>query len=423
MPAPESRPAGRAAGDAAPAAAARITVAVPAETEEGETRVALVPAVAGKLAGLGARLLLESGAGLQSTFADDDYRAAGVEVVAAPADVYTRADMVLKVQAPTAREIALLRPDTVLVGMLAPHQSPERVAGLRDRHVTSFSMELLPRITRAQSMDVLSSQAAISGQKAALMVACALGRLLPMMTTAVGTMRPARVVVLGAGVAGLQAIATSHRLGAIVEAYDVRPATREQVESVGGRFIDLPIDAEAEGGYARELTDEERRLQQEALAEHIVAADGVISTAAVPGRPAPRLIPASLVARMKRGAVIVDLAAESGGNCELSRAGRQVTHDGVMVIAPLNVPSLLPAQASDMYSRNLANFAALLISDGRLAPDWDDEIVAGTVLTRDGAIVHGPSRRAAAGEGLGDTSATGEDAPGQRAPGERTSAP
>jgi NAD(P) transhydrogenase subunit alpha len=246
--------------------------------------------------------------------------------------------------------------------------------------VTSFSLELLPRITRAQSMDVLSSQAAISGQKAALMAACAMGRLLPMITTAVGTMKPARVVVLGAGVAGLQAIATAHRLGAIVEAYDVRRATKEQVQSVGGRFIDLPIDAEAAGGYARELSDEERRLQQEALAEHIAVADAVITTAAVPGKPAPKLISTELVERMRPGAVIIDLAAEGGGNCEASRPGGVVEHNGVSIVAPLNVPALLPEQASDMYARNVANFLALLVRDGVLQPDWDDEIVATTAV-------------------------------------------
>jgi len=224
------------------------------------------------------------------------------------------------------------------------------------------------------------------------MVACGLGRLLPMFTSVVGTMRPAKVVVLGAGVAGLQAIATAHRLGAVVEAYDVRAATREQVQSVGGRFIDVPVTAEGEGGYARELTPEEKRIEEETLATHIVAADAVITTAGVPGRRAPILIPAGVVARMKRGAVIVDLAAEGGGNCEVSQVGRTVVYEGVTVAAPLNVPALLPAQASDMYARNLANFLALLVKDGEFAPDWSDEIVAGTLLTRDGEIVHAPSR-------------------------------
>jgi NAD(P) transhydrogenase subunit alpha len=369
-----------------------LIIGVPREIEERETRVALVPGVAGKLTALGASVLIEAGAGLASSAEDPEYAAAGVEVAGSAAEVYAAADLVLKVAAPTPGEIGRLKAGSVLVGMLAPYRYPERVALLGDRGTTSFSLELLPRISRAQSMDVLSSQAAISGQKAALMAACALGRLLPMITTAVGTMRPARVVVLGAGVAGLQAIATSHRLGAVVEAYDVRRATREQVQSVGGRFIELPIDAESEGGYARELTDEERSLQQDALAEHIAAADAVITTAAVPGKPAPKLISASLVGRMKRGAVIIDLAAESGGNCELSRAGQQIVHDGVIIYAPLNVPAMLPQQASDTYARNLANFSALLIRDGALAPDWDDEIVAGTALTRDGSIVHEPAR-------------------------------
>jgi NAD(P) transhydrogenase subunit alpha len=334
-----------------------VVVGVPRETEDNETRVALVPAVTGKLAALGADVVVEAGAGLASSVEDSEYQAAGARVVESAAEVYAAADLLLKVRAPRSEEIALLGSGTVLVGLLAPYRYPERVALLRDRELTSFSMELLPRISRAQSMDVLSSQAAISGQKAALMAACALGRLLPMFTSAVGTMRPAKVVVLGAGVAGLQAIATSHRLGAVVEAYDVRRAAREQVQSVGGRFIDLPIDAETDGGYARELSREERKLQSEALAERVAVADAVITTAAVPGKPAPKLIPASLVARMKRGAVIIDLGAESGGNCELSHPGQQVVHDGVIIAAPLNVPALLPAQASDMYARTCSSLS------------------------------------------------------------------
>ena len=367
-----------------------VIVGVPRETERGETRVALVPPTVAKLTGLGAEVVVESGAGLASFIEDADY--GGARVLPAARDVYAAAGLVLKVQPPTAAETEQLRPGSVLVGMIPAYKFPGRVAALRDRGVTAFAMELLPRITRAQSMDVLSSQAAIGGQKAALMAACALGRLLPMFTSAVGTIRPAKVVVLGAGVAGLQAIATAHRFGAVVEAYDVRAATREQVQSVGGRFIDMPISAEGEGGYARELTEEEHRLEAQTLAEHIVAADAVITTAAVPGKPAPVLIPAAVVERMKRGSVIVDLAAEGGGNCELTRPGATVERHGVIIVGPLNVPALLPAQASDMYAKNLANFVALLVKDGVYAPDWDDEVVAGTALVRDGVIVHEPSR-------------------------------
>jgi len=375
-----------------------VTIGIPREIEERETRVAAVPAAMPKLLALGAEVLVEEGAGLASHADDDAYREAGARVV--PRDEALDADLVAKVAMPTEDEAGRLRHDAVLVGMLAPYRNGERLEVLRARGVTPFSLELLPRITRAQPMDVLSSQAAISGQKAALMAACALGRLLPMITTAVGTVRPAKVVVLGAGVAGLQAIATAHRLGAVVEAYDVRRATKEQVQSVGGRFIDLPIDAEAAGGYARELSDEERRVQEEALAGHIVAADAVITTAAVPGKPAPKLIPTALVDRMKRGAVIIDLAAEGGGNCEASRPGGSVDHDGVTIFAPLNVPALLPEQASDMYARNVANFLALLVRDGELQPDWDDEIVAAT------AVGGRPASSAPEGSPAGDAEAS-----------------
>ena len=367
-----------------------VTIATPREIEPGETRVALVPPTVPKLAALGALVAVQTGAGLASFIEDGDYD--GAQVLPGAAEVYAAADVMLKVQPPTPAETAQLRPESVLVGLIPAHKFPDRVAALRDRGVTAFAMELLPRITRAQPMDVLSSQAAIGGQKAALMAACALGRLLPMFTSAVGTIRPAKVVVLGAGVAGLQAIATAHRFGAVVEAYDVRAATREHVLSVGGRFIDMPIVAEGEGGYARELTEEEHRLEAETLAEHIVGADAVITTAAVPGKPAPVLIPASVVERMKRGSVIIDIAAEGGGNCELTSPGATVQRHGVMIVGPLNVPALLPSQASDMYAKNLANFTALLVKDGEFAPDWDDEVVAGTVLVRDGVIVHEPSR-------------------------------
>ena len=367
-----------------------VTLGVPRELEPGETRVALVPATVPKLTALGANAVVESGAGLLSFIEDSEYRDA--RVVAKAADVYAAAEVVLKVQPPTPQEAAQMRPGAVFVGMIPAHKFPERVVALRNRGTTAFALELLPRITRAQPMDVLSSQASIAGQKAALMATCALGRLLPMFTSAVGTRRPAKAVVLGAGVAGLQAISTLHRLGAIVEAYDVRAATREQVLSVGGRYIDMPISAEGEGGYARELTEEERRLEEQILAAHITAADTVITTAAVPGRRAPILVPAFLVERMKRGAVIIDLAAESGGNCELTQPGETVERHGVKIVGPLNVAALLPAQASDMYAKNVANFVELLVKDGRYAPDWEDEIVAGTVLTRDGAIVHAPSR-------------------------------
>ncbi len=253
-------------------------------------------------------------------------------------------------------------------------------------------MELLPRITRAQSMDALTSQASVAGYRAALMAAMGLGRFFPMLTTPAGTIRPAKVLVLGAGVAGLQAIATSRRLGAMVEAYDVRPVAKEQVESLGAKFLSLDLDASATGGYARELTPEEREQQSALLGEHVAGSDAVITTAAIPGRRAPLLLTEEMVAAMKPGAVVVDLAADSGGNCALTRPGETVEHGGVTVFGPLNVPSLLPVNASETYARNISDFLGLLISDGELAPRWDDEIVAASCLTRDGVIVHEPTR-------------------------------
>jgi NAD(P) transhydrogenase subunit alpha len=293
------------------------------------------------------------------------------------------------VRPPDVAEVAALREGAVLVGLLDPYRAVASVRALAQRKITSFALELLPRITRAQSMDALTSQASVAGYKAALMAAGMSGRYFPMLTTPAGTIRPAKVLVLGVGVAGLQAIATARRLGAMVEAYDVRQATKEQVHSLGGRFIDTGIDAEAEGGYARELTDEEKAQAAAIVADHVAAADAVITTAAVPGRAAPKLIDAATVARMKPGAVIVDLAAETGGNCELTRPGEQVvTENGVIVYGPLNVPAMLPVHASDQYARNVYNFIAPFIKEGELVLDWDDEVLAGSVLTRDGEIVN-----------------------------------
>jgi NAD(P) transhydrogenase subunit alpha len=290
-----------------------------------------------------------------------------------------------------------MREGAVVVGMLDPYRAADAVRALAERKVTSFALELLPRITRAQSMDALTSQASVAGYKAVLMAAGLSGRYFPMLTTPAGTIRPAKVLVLGVGVAGLQAIATARRLGAMVEAYDVRQATKEQVHSLGGRFIDTGIDAEAEGGYARELTDDEKAKAAAIVADHVAAADAVITTAAVPGRAAPRLIDAATVERMKPGAVIVDLAAETGGNCELTRPGETVHHGGVLVHGPVNVPAMLPVHASDQYARNVFNFISPFMKDGELALDWDDEVLAGSVLTRDGAIVNDAVRVALEG--------------------------
>jgi NAD(P) transhydrogenase subunit alpha len=373
-----------------------IRVAVPKETLPGENRVALIPEVVRKLAKLDVEVLLESGAGISSHYPDDDYDAA--RIVTDTDTLYREADVVLAVQPPSADTLGKLREGSIYIGLLLPFQRLEHIKGLKERNITSFAMELVPRISRAQSMDVLSSQAAVAGYKAVLLAANLSGKFFPMLTTAAGTIRPAKVVIIGAGVAGLQAIATARRLGAIVEGYDVRAATKEQVESLGARFIDVDVAAEGTGGYARELTEEEKQQQQAVLAEHIAVADVVITTAALPGRPSPKIIPASMVTAMKPGSVIIDLAAEGGGNCELTQAGEQVDHNGVTIYGPLDVPGMLAVHASEMYAKNLLNFLSPMIQDGQLAPDWDDEVIAGSALTHAGEIRHEPTRALVEGE-------------------------
>ncbi|MDN3516765.1 Re/Si-specific NAD(P)(+) transhydrogenase subunit alpha [Aquisalimonas lutea] len=367
-----------------------IRVAVPKETHSGERRVALVPSVVKQLDKLGVEILMESGAGKDSGFDDAAYE--GVTVVEAADKLYKDADVVLRVQPPTVEEAGKLAAGSVVLGFMAPHEGDTRIKTFTKNKVTSFAMELVPRITRAQSIDALSSQASISGYKAALLAANLSPRLFPMLTTAAGTIRPSTVLVIGAGVAGLQAIATAKRLGAVVEAYDVRSATKEQVESLGGKFVKTGVSAEGEGGYARELTDEEKQQQAEVLADHVAKADAVITTAAIPGKPAPKLIDTATVERMKRGAVVIDLAAETGGNCELTKAGKEVDHNGVTVYGPKNVASALCQHASEMYARNLYNFLALLVKDGELRLDWDDQVLADSCLTHDGEIRHAPTR-------------------------------
>ena len=363
-----------------------VRIGVPTETATGETRVALVPAVAEKYEALGAEVLVERGAGQLSHLRDEEFAAA--TLVDSAAEVFA-ADVILKVDPPTPAETAQMREGAVVVGLLQPYKADDAIKALRDGGITSFALELLPRISRAQSMDALTSQASIAGYKAVLMSACMAGRYFPMLTTPAGTLRPAKVLVLGVGVAGLQAIATARRLGAVVEAYDVRSVTKEQVQSLGGRFIDTGIDAETEGGYARELTDEEKAKAKEIVDGHIVEADAVITTAAIPGRPSPKLITADVVEKMKPGAVIIDMAAEGGGNCELTRPGEQYNHpNGVFIYGPLNIPGMLPVHASDQYARNLMHFLTPFIKDGELTLDWDDEVLAGSVLTHDGVIVN-----------------------------------
>ena len=363
-----------------------ITVAVPKESMQGERRVAMEASVIAKLQKLGAQVLIETGAGSAAHIPDAAF--SGATVLPSATELYQRADIVLKVQPPTLEEIALLKEGSVLIATLQPYKYPELVAALRAKNITSFAMELIPRISRAQSMDVLSSQAAVAGYKAAIMGADLSSRFFPMLTTAAGTIRPSKVMVIGAGVAGLQAIATARRLGAVVEGYDVRSATKEQVQSLGAKFIELGIKAEGEGGYARELTAAEKQEQQAELAKHIATADVLITTAAVPGRPAPKIIPESTVAGMKPGAVIIDLAADGGGNCTLSQPGQTVVHNGVIIHALLNVPSQVPVHASEMYAKNLLNFLTPMLKDGQYQADFKDEVIAGALLTHAGRITN-----------------------------------
>lgn len=373
-----------------------ITVAIPKETLQGERRVALVPSLVKQYEKLGVQLVLEQGAGVESGFEDADYE--GVKIAKTADQLYKKADVTLKVRPPTVEEAGKLPEGSVLMGFLTPYEGDTRIKALTKNRITAFSMELVPRISRAQAIDALSSQASISGYKAVLLAANLSPRLFPMLTTAAGTIKPSRVVVIGAGVAGLQAIATAKRLGAIVEAYDVRSATKEQIQSLGGKFIETGVKAEGEGGYARELTEDEKKKQAEVLANHIAKADAVITTAAIPGREAPKIIDQATVERMKRGAVIVDLAAETGGNCELTKAGKDVDHNGVIIHGPKNVPSALCQHASEMYARNLYNLLTLIVKDGELALDWDDQVQADSCLTHDGDIKHGPTRERLEGD-------------------------
>jgi len=371
-----------------------VTIGVIRETAPGEARVAIVPEVAKKLASARARLLIEAGAAAQSRFADTDFDGHAT-ILGSAGVVLAEAGVLLRVQPPTLAEAAALKPGSVVIGYLQPHLQKDLIRAFCERNITSFAMELVPRISRAQSMDALSSQAAVAGYKAVLVGAAALDKFLPMLTTAAGTMRPSQALIMGAGVAGLQAIATARRLGAIVEAFDVRAATKEQVESLGAKFVDTGVTADGAGGYARELNAEERQKQQTVVNDRVAKADLVITTAAVPGRPAPRLIDRATVERMRPGAVIVDLGAESGGNCELTRAGETVVHRGVTIIGPVNLAATVPRHASEMYARNLFNFLAPAINkEGELAIDWNDEVFAGAVLTRDGTIRHEPTRKA-----------------------------
>ena len=356
-----------------------VIVAAVRETAPGERRVALTPETCKKFVAAGAQVRIEQGLGDLAGFPDAAYASAGAELAADPATTLADADIVLCVQPPSSDTIATLKPGAVLIGMLHPQVDEARAAAIASAQLLAFPLERLPRTTRAQAMDVLSSQAGMAGYKAVLIGAQLAPRFFPMLTTAAGTIRPSKVLVIGAGVAGLQAIATARRLGAQVEGFDVRPEVREQIESLGGKFLDLGVSAIGEGGYARALNDEERAEQQRRLGEHLKGMDVVICTAAVPGRRAPTIITTDMAAAMKPGSVIVDLAAETGGNCEATVPGETVAGNGVTIAGPLNLASMGALHASEMYARNLYNFASLMLADGALALDWDDELLAKTV--------------------------------------------
>lgn len=371
-----------------------LTIGVLTETEPGETRVALVPEIAARFRDKGVDIVIEDGAGDGAGIASSAFEDVSVE--RDRKSILSGADVLLTVQPPDPEDIDRLKKDAVVVGFLDPYARETLIDAFCKHGITAFAMELVPRISRAQSMDALSSQAAVAGYKAALIAANHASKFFPMLTTAAGTIRPSRVLVIGAGVAGLQAIATAKRLGAIVEGYDVRSATKEQIESLGARFVDTGVSAEVEGGYARELTDEERATQQIVLNDHIAASDVVITTAAVPGKPAPRIIDHGTVEKMQPGSVIVDLAAETGGNCELTKAGKVVDHKGIRIVGPKNLSASVPRHASEMYSRNLYNFLSPAIEEGVLSIDWEDEVFSGSALTHQGEIRHPGVRQALA---------------------------
>jgi NAD(P) transhydrogenase subunit alpha len=377
-----------------------VKVFIPRERRAGETRVAATPETVRRMVKLGLEVAVERGAGEASLFQDAEYEAAGARRADDPAQGWESADVVLKVTPPgtfeglSRPEAQGLKPGAVLIGFLAPYREPDMVRALAAGNVTSLSLELVPRVTRAQPMDALSSQASIAGYKAVLLAGWRLPKYLPLLMTAAGTIKPARVVVMGAGVAGLQAIATARRLGAVVEVSDIRPAVKEQVESLGGKFIELPLaeSGEGQGGYAREMGEEFLRRQREIVQRHLSQADAVITTALVPGRPAPRLVTAGMVQAMRPGAVIVDLAVEQGGNCELSQADREVVENGVLILGPSNLAASMPHDASLLYARNVFALLQLLLDKaGNLAVDTADEVVAGSLLTHAGRVTHAPT--------------------------------
>jgi len=382
-----------------------MKIAIAKEVEVSERRVALVPDVVARLVKQGLEIWVEAGAGERAFFPDAAYEAAGAILISDPAMLWGEADVVLKVSLPQEREdgqleIDLLREGSVLIGFLNPLGNPVLMQRLAERKVTALSMELIPRTSRAQSMDALSSQAGVAGYQAVLIAAAALPKFFPMLTTAAGTIAPAKVFVLGAGVAGLQAIATARRLGAIVEAFDIRPAVKEEVQSLGAKFVEVPLeeDTVAAGGYAKEVSEAAKQRTQAVIAEHIKQSDAVITTAQVPGKKAPLLVTAEMVAQMKPGSVVVDLAAEQGGNCACTEAGKDVVWQGVTIIGPMNLPSFIPIHASQMYAKNISTLVQYLLKDGGLQLDFTDDIVNSACVTHEGTIRNERVRNALASE-------------------------
>lgn len=372
-----------------------VKIAVLKESRPNERRVAMVPAVADKLIKLGAAIQMQAGAGEAVKLADSAF--GNATFAADPLSLVADADIVVSVQPPELEVVRAMKPGAILLSFIYAHKEPELTKLLRDRKITCFAMELVPRISRAQAMDALSSQAALAGYYAALLGATNLARILPMMTTAVGSIRPAKTLVMGLGVAGLQALATARRLGAMTEGYDVRPETKEQAESLGAKFVDTGVDARGTGGYARELTQEEKDKIASVVTKHIQSADIIITTAAIPGRPSPKLISKAQVDGMKAGSVIIDLAAEGGGNCEYTQPGETVQVGQVTVVGPLNVPSMLGEHASELYAKNQFNLIELFLKDGAINLDWDDEIIAKTALTHAGEIRNEAAKKAVEG--------------------------
>lgn len=392
QPEPPQQPAAQPQAEpAATAAATTLTVGVPKETVSGEERVALTPDVVRRMA-RDFRILVQAGAGEAAGFLDSAYEAVGATMIPDAAAIFSQSDIILKVQRPTEQELPLLREGQVLIALLGALAQPSIVVELAERKVIALSMDTIPRITRAQSMDALSSMATVAGYKAVLLAANELPKFFPLLMTAAGTIRPAKVLILGAGVAGLQAIATARRLGAVVEAFDVRPVVKEQVESLGATFVEFNVAGEGEGGYARELTAEDIKHEIELIKEHAAKSDIVITTAQIPGRPAPMMMPEDTVQAMQPGTVIVDLAAETGGNCELSVAGETVQRYGVTIMGPVNLPSTMAFHASEMYAKNVATLLEHLAPKGQFKLDLEDAITQGVCLTKDGEILYGPTK-------------------------------